>query len=277
MVNSINDFLEMIVSTCFVVAFSTEARPLIEHFRLKRDFSVRSFPLYRNDDILLIVSGLGKVRSSSAVSFVQGLEQDPRDLVWINVGVAGHPSLPVGEGVWAVQVSDCMTKESWYPQFPFRNKRKTTSLVTVDAPDETYRNNTLVDMEGAGFCQAASRFSTMEWVHLFKVISDNREKTFDLQHKQQAAELIKGQIGQIEGFLSAIIPIHRQWREEKKSSPLAADLLERWHFTASQKTQLEQQVNKLPALQLDEVLSSHNAKEVLSRLQEVASQQSWEI
>src|SRR5690554_1763627 len=53
-----------------ITALMIEAAPLIEHFRLRRDMSIHEFPVYRNADIALIVSGVGKVRSAIAATYL---------------------------------------------------------------------------------------------------------------------------------------------------------------------------------------------------------------
>jgi len=41
-------------------ALPCEAKPLIEHYKLKKDLTVHAFAVYLNNDICLVVSGLGK-------------------------------------------------------------------------------------------------------------------------------------------------------------------------------------------------------------------------
>ena len=41
-------------------ALPCEAKPLVEHFRLKKDVTVRPFAVYLSNDICLTVTGLGK-------------------------------------------------------------------------------------------------------------------------------------------------------------------------------------------------------------------------
>ena len=50
----------------FVVALSPEAQPLIRYYKLKRDRQITAFELYRNDNIQLIISGIGKYNTAIA-------------------------------------------------------------------------------------------------------------------------------------------------------------------------------------------------------------------
>jgi spore photoproduct lyase len=53
-----------------VTALAGEAIPLINAFKLKKDLSFTKFDLFKNDEIRLIVSGIGKIRSSIATTYL---------------------------------------------------------------------------------------------------------------------------------------------------------------------------------------------------------------
>ena len=81
-----------------VTALPAEAKPLNGHYSLIRDNSVKHTPLYRNGTMTLVVSGVGKKAAYDATSRLAELLGDIQ-AIWINLGIAGHPSRVIGEAV----------------------------------------------------------------------------------------------------------------------------------------------------------------------------------
>jgi len=81
----------------FVVAFKGEAQPLIDFYQLEK-VEDAPYPLFRNDQHCLIISGLGRDSATSATSALHLVTNKP-NLGWMNLGVAGHGSLEVGEAL----------------------------------------------------------------------------------------------------------------------------------------------------------------------------------
>ena len=71
-----------------VVALPAEARPLLDHFRLRDKQHNTAFPIYRNTDMALIVSGPGKVAAAAATALLAGNRDTPATSAWLNVGIA---------------------------------------------------------------------------------------------------------------------------------------------------------------------------------------------
>ncbi|MGH9462066.1 MAG: hypothetical protein ACRD1X_12660, partial [Vicinamibacteria bacterium] len=98
-----------------VVALPAEAKPLVSHFNLKPAREARGFKIYQNDDIALIVSGVGKIAAAAATAYLQAWTGNRPNGAWINVGMAGHRDLLLGKGVLAYRITDRATGETWYP------------------------------------------------------------------------------------------------------------------------------------------------------------------
>jgi len=71
----------------FLMALLPEARPLIDQFSLLRDPTSQVFPLFRNSDVTLIVSGIGKLRA--AVGMTVGIQASSHGTIAFNIGLAG--------------------------------------------------------------------------------------------------------------------------------------------------------------------------------------------
>ena len=166
--------------TGIIMATGLEARPFIKSFKM-REIEDRPFSVYGCDEIILIISGIGKANASMATSYIC-TRFDPE---WvINLGAAGatqasrelggiyhiekviEPDRPdLGSGTPYVQTPDVL------PGF------QKAILATQDKPVERPEDfqhvallADLVDMEGASVVQASRRFGKR--CLLFKFVSD---------------------------------------------------------------------------------------------------------
>jgi len=163
-----------------VVAHSLEARPLISLFKLKRQ-SVRPFQIYSDDKgTALIVSGMGKMAAAAAVAFLAASQE--HDIhgtrAWLNIGIAGHQTEPVGSLLLAGKIIDGATGQSVYPALQLA-QLPVVELVTVDSPELKYPENKAYEMEAYGFYTSAIRFVTAELIQVCKIISDNPASSVD--------------------------------------------------------------------------------------------------
>ena len=73
----------------FIVATSSEARPIIDFYRLKKK-EVSNFVIYNNDAISLTISGIGKINAAMSITHTFHEFNQQKNNVWINLGLAGH-------------------------------------------------------------------------------------------------------------------------------------------------------------------------------------------
>src|SRR3989338_2228617 len=106
-----------------VVALHPEAKPLIEHFELKRDTSLPKISLYTHDHIHLIVSGFGSIRSAIATTSVLSQSRVPPNSVIFNVGIAGcrNESTPLGSAFLINKIIDHDLGKHFYPDILFKH------------------------------------------------------------------------------------------------------------------------------------------------------------
>lgn len=181
----------------FVTALPCEARPLIDHYRLKCSSRKTPFQIHESDDIRLIISGVGKANSATAVAYLQGITKTNEHIAWMNVGIAGHVNMEIGTSALAHKITDASTGQNWYPVFITKPNIPTASLLTVEQPEQEYREDALYDMEAASFFAAANRFAPSELIHCFKCISDNRASPAEHISKKIVTELIAAQLKMI--------------------------------------------------------------------------------
>ena len=225
-------------SVNIVTALPAEARPLVGHFEL-RSSRTDPFSVYTNGDssVRLIVSGVGKSAAGRAVKHLAGLFDSTGSNGWLNVGIAGHESLPLGTMVAAHKISDEKTGRSWFPPIVLDFPCETATLLTVEEETDDYPDNALVEMEAVGFYATASDFSTHELIHCLKVVSDNRrEKKLD---GKSVSELITAQLAAVESVVQSILQLSAELGKRRVVPRQLKDFLEQWKFTVTQSHQLE--------------------------------------
>lgn len=256
-----------------VVALAPEARPLIDHFRLHRRASTDAYPIYENDTMGLVVSGVGKVRAAAAVAYLHALRGLVADAPWLNIGIAGDRERAVGTGVLAHRIRDAATQKNWYPPLVFTPPCETTALLTVDAPVRAYPSDWAVDMEAAGFYPTACQFSTAELVHCFKIVSDNDDTPMETVGAKATKALVAQQLDVIETLVDKLEQLATLLSRIHADPPAYDDFLKQCHFTVTERHRLRQLLRRWHLLvPAEDPLSaggpaSRRASEVLGTLE----------
>ena len=228
---------ESTLQTHILVALPCEAKPLISHFRLKRKMDDEAFHTYQRENLSLTVSGVGKIAMAAAVVYTKMTFPGQHPRLWLNVGVAGHPTYPLGKAVIANKIIDDDSGRCWYPPLTYHLPCESDSLQTVSRPDLSYSTDTLYDMEASGFYQTAIRFSSAELVQSIKIISDNRQSPTRNVTAEQVSRLIIEQTEPIEQLLERLEPLAARLHREEP--PMLASFLQQWRFSAQQQRQLK--------------------------------------
>jgi hypothetical protein len=258
----------------FVLAMREEAQPLISHLALRRCKTTSLFPVFHNAQTWLTICGVGKANAAAAVTELFHVFGCQRDAVWLNVGIAGHPDLPVGTLRSAHSVLDCAGQQRWYPPQVLLNEVASSALTSVDAPETAYPDDCLYDMEGAGFCAAALRCSTAEAVQCLKIVSDNREHGTDQLSPPGITELVAAQVETIARICEELREATRSLRAEHEIDPALSALLGKHRFSVTQQRQLIRLAQRLAAraprqpLMDDELAGARSGREVLRALEQ---------
>jgi len=257
-----------------VVAFIQEARPLIAHYRLQPIKGKHPFTIYAGDGFMLIVSGLGKLAAAAAVGYLQALTLDDGPKAWLNIGIAGHHRLEIGQGFIAHRIQDWATGRAYYPPQILPVAGNTSDLITVDQPERDYSADSGYDMEASGFYPAATRTSTAEFIQSYKVVSDHPQHPVGKITKAIVTKHIAHRMDEIVPLISTLQAAIADYRKLHAPSPHFEKIVQRWHFTATQKTQLKQLLRRMQVLFGDRLpdqtrAESHaNAKGFLKALSE---------
>ncbi len=119
-------------------ALPCEAKPLVEHFGLKKDVSVRPFAVYLSHDICLTVTGLGKSAMAAGVAYTQALFASVEHPVMLNIGIAGHKDHPLGGLFLIDKIIDVDSQKSYYPSLNVTPPCPTGSIQTSSKPQLNY-------------------------------------------------------------------------------------------------------------------------------------------
>jgi adenosylhomocysteine nucleosidase len=233
--------------TIFIhTALLCEARPLIEHFRLKKDLSSHPFELYGNDRICLTVTGLGKSAMAAGIAYTQVKAGLPDNPILLNVGIAGHADHGLGSAFLAGRIIDADTSKKYYPPLAFSPPCAVGTIRTGSRPQLDYTEPHLYDMEASAFYETSVRFTTGELIQCLKVVSDNRQTPADQIRPKQAAEWIAAQLPVLEALLAELERLRRTISSAEPEQ--LRNLLDHVHFTANERQQLRQQLARWDCL-----------------------------
>jgi len=247
-------------------ALPCEAKPLVEHFNLKKDTTVQPFAVYLNKEICLTVTGLGKSAMAAGVAYTQALFASADHRVLVNVGIAGHKNHAVGSLFLIDKITDVDSLKSYYPPLIFTPPCPTANIQTASRPQLSYDQHYLCDMEASAFYETAVRFSTGELIHSLKVISDNELSPAENIQPKQVAALIASHIAAIETLLAELSRLARLITVPEPR--LFEQLTQRYRFTTSEQGQLKNRLSRWSALTHNQVLEFdetrfHKGKDVL--------------
>ncbi|NOQ14424.1 MAG: hypothetical protein GQ583_08120 [Methyloprofundus sp.] len=262
----------------FFAALPCEAKPLIKHFKLKKELSVTAFTIYRNANITLTVTGLGKSAMAAGVAYTLALFPALGLPVLLNIGIAGHCSHELGSIFAVEKITDQETGRKHYPQWVISPPCPTQSLITVAQAEPSYASDAMYEMEASAFYETATRFSSSELIHCIKVISDNKDSP--------SAQIKPAQVSQwLMNALPIIEKISQKLGELAGISPLSnidsyAEIIAQWHFTNSEKIQLKSLLNKRAILINNKSLDlmempQTTAKEFLNSLRQELDEQAF--
>jgi hypothetical protein len=249
-----------------VTALECEARPLIERLGLTKVPGRTTRPLYLGKGIALTVSGVGREAAGMAVKFLHLSETihyavpgrkgpaSPQDVAWLNVGIGGHRDLPLGQGVLAHRVEDSGWSRAWYPRFVFEPPCPTATVRTIHHVERSYVDPVVYEMEAAGFAAQASKVSTAELVHVYKIISDGPDQPASQINKEYVETLVRERVEEIAAIAETLSALAVELSTLKADPPGWEEFRARWRFTQTQLHQLRRLLIQWNALRPREAI-----------------------
>ncbi len=173
--------------TSIVMATMLEAKPFVLGMSLEQSRK-KPFSVFQNDNIFLIISGIGKANAAMATGYSCYI---CKPTCICNLGAAGATdfSHPLGEIFHINKIveydrHELTTRRPCIHNPDILNGFQTATLSTSDMavldPDERKKismNADLIDMEGASVAQACRKFNTKCFI--FKFVSDTPDHARD--------------------------------------------------------------------------------------------------
>jgi len=166
------------VELCLCAALNCEAKALVDRMQLKK-VSDKPFGLFKGSaelgrrliSVRLVISGIGALNMASAVAWMAA-SSEAESSVWLNVGIAGHGGLSIGDGFIVSSSQDVFSKKPFFPPQVASRPVPTSRCMSLNAPSTDYPEEGCIDMESAAFYHSALKFANAECVQAFKVVSD---------------------------------------------------------------------------------------------------------
>ena len=193
----------------WVAALHCEAKPIIDHYRLKKSPSHHDFNVYLKENMLCIISGIGKTAAAAATAWIAGLYNNKTSIAWINIGIAGSATHPIGTALSIYKISDDESNRYFCPVPLSGSGLESAHCRTLSKPSTDYHAQQIYDMEASAFFETASRFSKAELVHCVKIISDNPQQQLG-RDKARISEIINTQIAQLASFAQSLEELNEQ-------------------------------------------------------------------
>ncbi len=260
----------MSVRLNLVVAHKLEAKPLVRLFELNQ---VSKDPaIYKNNPgVQLIISGEGCEASARAVNHLAEMEPDNTGAAWLNIGIAGHQSLSIGEALLANKIVQRRDGAVAYPVL-LASSFLSGELHTVDEPEFAFPANVAYDMEAFGFYSAAKQYTTLELIQCFKIISDNAEQDAGTVTAQRVMEVLAENCDQIEQLVEEMLQLQHSFEGIIAEPDELKSIVSSVHLSVTQQSQLRRLLQRFYALDRQHELhplieSASDSRQLISSLQ----------
>ena len=158
-----------------VTALYIEAKPLISLFNLKKDNTYTKFQVFLNENIKLIISDTGKIKSATALTYLISNKDIKENDYIINIGFIANSnnSSQLGDIVYISKIQNAYSDTTFYPEMIYKHNFLEGSLTTFDKIiEKKIENIEYIDMEAYGFFQTASIFFKKDKIIVLKIVSD---------------------------------------------------------------------------------------------------------
>lgn len=187
------------------VSLYVEAKPIIEYYDLKRDIGDRYYQIFKNDGIILIITGVGKIACAAATShMLSKYLPDDNDII-INIGICGAKNdVEIGTAYLINKIKDHGTGKDYYTDILIEHKLNESSIETFDKPVENVNNlsEALCDMESSGFYLSSAKYIEQHRIFLIKIVSDRIG--VDTVDKNLAINIVANNINNIDMFIKTV-------------------------------------------------------------------------
>ena len=261
------------MSIRWVVALKVEAEIILDEYNMNFDPEFTLFQVFRNFEKTrwLILSGVGRHNSAAATTYLYMISKASRSTCWINLGIAGSGKGHYGDLCLVNKISNNDSSNTYPATMPKVTFHK-MNLFTSDVPLTDYTLHELIDMEGSAFYDITNKLSGREFICLMKVISDGPNNDIEDLNKFKIRELINLNIANIKTIVSYYEKLSMDQYQIIQQPKILSEILSQWHFSVSQKHQLENLIKRINTLSKDEeiiklIKHCKNSRSVITNLE----------
>ena len=261
------------MSIRWVVALKVEAEIILDEYNMNFDPEFTLFQVFRNFEKTrwLILSGVGRHNSAAATTYLYMISKASRSTCWINLGIAGSGKGHYGDLCLVNKISNNDSSNTYPATMPKVTFHK-MNLFTTDVPLTDYTLHELIDMEGSAFYDITNKLSGREFICLMKVISDGPNNDIEDLNKFKIRELINLNIANIKTIVSYYEKLSMDQYQIIQQPKILSEILSQWHFSVSQKHQLENLIKRINTLSKDEeiiklIKDCKNSRSVITNLE----------
>ena len=261
------------MSIRWVVALKVEAEIILDEYNMNFDPEFTLFQVFRNFEKTrwLILSGIGRHNSAAATTYLYMNSKASRSTCWINLGIAGSGKGHYGDLCLVNKISNNDSSNTYPATMPKVTFHK-MNLFTSDVPLTDYTLHELIDMEGSAFYDITNKLSGREFICLMKVISDGPNNDIEDLNKFKIRELINLNIANIKTIVSYYEKLSMDQYQIIQQPKILSEILSQWHFSVSQKHQLENLIKRINTLSKDEeiiklIKDCKNSRSVITTLE----------
>jgi len=261
------------MSIRWVVALKVEAEIILDEYNMNFDPEFTLFQVFRNFEKTrwLILSGVGRHNSAAATTYLYMISKASRSTCWINLGIAGSGKGHYGDLCLVNKISNNDSSNTYPATMPKVTFHK-MNLFTTDVPLIDYSLHELIDMEGSAFYDITNKLSGREFICLMKVISDGPNNDIEDLNKFKIRELINLNIANIKTIVSYYEKLSMDQYQIIQQPKILSEILSQWHFSVSQKHQLENLIKRINTLSKDEeiiklIKDCKNSRSVITNLE----------
>ena len=261
------------ISIRWVVALKVEAEIILDEYNMNFDPEFTLFQVFRNFEKTrwLILSGVGRHNSAAATTYLYMISKASRSTCWINLGIAGSGKGHYGDLCLVNKISNNDSSNTYPATMPKVTFHK-MNLFTSDVPLTDYTLHELIDMEGSAFYDITNKLSGREFICLMKVISDSPNNYIEDLNKFKIRELINLNIANIKTIVSYYEKLSMDQYQIIQQPKILSEILSQWHFSVSQKHQLENLIKRINTLSKDEeiiklIKDCKNSRSVITNLE----------
>ena len=256
-----------------VTALLPEAKPIIEKYDLAPMGGDLIFPIYQKNGYFLVVSGIGKINSAIATTYLHLKSGESRNQPFLNIGIAGHHRPIKGMSIVANKITEKISGDTKYPPQIIFEPIHRSHLITVEELENNYEIDAAYDMEGYGFYVSALRCTTAELTQSLKIISDHPTSPANNLDANKIENLIRSRIDEIDQFMKNLIKLSDLAVPRLIEPSILETFYSRWHFTTTQQHQLRKIIRRWLVLEKEDDLSAMipidcpNAKQAITTLE----------